>query len=115
MELPTVLHRQVADDRVSMRLEIHPDLAWFSGHFPKRPILPGVVQIAWAVHFSRESFAYGVEIYSLDQIKFKRPISPGRQVTLLLARHPADNAVSFEYRDERASFASGRLTFSISV
>jgi 3-hydroxyacyl-[acyl-carrier-protein] dehydratase len=115
MELPEVLHRQRVDDGVCLQLEIRPDLKWFIGHFPGRPVLPGVVQIAWAVYFSRESFAFPSGVSSLDQIKFKRPIGPGRHVILLLGRRSADNIVRFEYRDDHASLATGLLTFSASV
>jgi len=115
MELPVVSNRKVMDNSASMQLEIRPDLKWFAGHFPEHPILPGVVQIAWAVHFSRQSFAYGPDVCSLEQIKFKRPIGPGRHITLLLVRRSADNAVNFEYRDEQTSFASGMLKFSIPI
>ena len=115
MELPVVLNRKVMDNSASMQLEIRPDLKWFAGHFPGHPILPGVVQIAWAVHFSWQNFAYGPDVCSLEQIKFKRPIGPGRHITLLLVRHSADNAVNFEYCDEQTSFASGMLKFSIPI
>ena len=115
MELPAVLHRHVAGDSARVELDVHADLKWFAGHFPGHPILPGVVQLAWAVHFSREIFGYGPGVSVLEQLKFKRPIGPGRHVTLLLVRRPADTAVSFEYRDAHTSFASGNLRFKPSA
>ncbi|MGA9852070.1 MAG: hypothetical protein WBR15_03990 [Gammaproteobacteria bacterium] len=115
MELPAVLHREVTGDSARAELDIRSDLGWFTGHFPGHPILPGVVQIAWVVHFSGEIFGYGPNVSVVEQLKFKRPIGPGREISLLLTRRPADRAVSFEYRDARASFSSGSLRFKSSA
>ncbi len=112
MELPQVLHKEVADDSAHVELDIRSDLGWFAGHFPGHPILPGVVQLAWAVHFSSEIFGCGPEVRAIEQLKFKRPIGPGRHVTLRLTRRIADDAVSFEYRDAHTSFSSGNLKFN---
>ena len=115
MELATPLHREVVGDDARVELDINSDLVWFVGHFPGHPILPGVVQLAWAVYFSREIFGYGPNVSAIEQLKFKRPIGPGRHVTLLLMRRAADTAVSFEYRDVHTSFSSGCLRFNPST
>lgn len=109
MELPAVLHTEVMGDRARVELDIQANLRWFEGHFPDHPVLPGVVQLAWAVHFSRQTFGCGPEVSTLEQIKFKRPITSGRQVALLLRRH--NGVVRFEYRNSDVSLASGMLTF----
>ncbi|MHB1544771.1 MAG: ApeI family dehydratase [Gammaproteobacteria bacterium] len=111
MELPFVLNRWREAERVRLELDIRAELKWFEGHFPGHPVLPGVVQIAWAVHFSRESFDYGPQIRSIEQIKFKQLIYPNRQMSLSLRQKQADNAVDFEYYDASSSFASGILRF----
>ncbi|MGH8307424.1 MAG: hypothetical protein ACRER0_04045 [Gammaproteobacteria bacterium] len=112
MELPQVLYREVADDSAYLELDIRSDLGWFADHFPGHPILPGVVQLAWAVHFSSEIFGCGPDVRAVEQLKFKRPIGPGRHITLRLTRRIADAAVSFEYCDAQTSFSSGNLKFN---
>jgi len=38
------------------RIQIDPDAPYFRGHFPERPILPGVVQLMLLVdHLSQEA------------------------------------------------------------
>lgn len=111
MELPGVVERQVGPDGVRIELDVHPGLQCFEGHFPGHPVLPGVVQIAWGVHFSRECFSYGPAIRALEHIKFKKPIHPGSQVYLLLKRDRRDGSVDFEYYDADVSYASGTLRF----
>ena len=32
------------------------NLFYFKGHFQGRPVLPGFVQISWAIHYAQELF-----------------------------------------------------------
>jgi beta-hydroxyacyl-ACP dehydratase FabZ len=66
---------------------------FFQGHFPKRPVMPGVLvceamaQVgAILAHTSRGSVD-GKKVFvltGLDQVKFKRPVEPGDQLRLEL-------------------------------
>ncbi len=77
MKLPTVL---VADDSkadvVILTIEMSPELEAFCGHFPDNPILPGVVQIDWAMRFA--AIHLGLEDMSarVFQVKFRDIIQP---------------------------------------
>ena len=104
---------QAKGDRVWMELDMRSDLKWFAGHFPGRPVLPGVVQIAWGVHYSRIYFGYGPELRAMEQIKFKKPILPGQKLTLALFHQCSDITVDFEYLDVNNSYASGILRFMV--
>ena len=48
--LPTVLER-VSGPGETFTLAIGADLIAFRGHFPGNPVLPGVVQVDWAIRF----------------------------------------------------------------
>ncbi len=97
--LPKILARRETEaGRIEMDLEISPDLQWFKGHFPDRPILPGVVQLDWAVHFGCEVLGLALSAAQEFQIKFKAVISPGDLLTLALRHDSAKGRLSFEYR-----------------
>ena len=49
------------------------------GHFPDRPVVPGVVVLDEALHLLRQRLALG-EIVAIQQAKFLRPVLPGEQV-----------------------------------
>lgn len=84
---------------------------WFQGHFPRFAILPGVVQIGWAEHYGRTLYGFDAGVTALEQVKFKRPILPGTQLTLRLKPDPAAGRLRYEYRDAEVSCSSGTLKF----
>jgi acyl-CoA synthetase (AMP-forming)/AMP-acid ligase II len=78
-------------------LAMAPDLRWFDGHFPVFPLLPGVVQVDWAVGFARRHLGYAGPTAQRFRIKFKQMIRPGDRLVLGL-RTDARGRVTFEYR-----------------
>ena len=52
------------------------DLLYFDGHFPGRPILPGVVQVDWVIAFGRECFDLPPFFRAIHALKFHRVIPP---------------------------------------
>ncbi|MGH8292558.1 MAG: 3-hydroxyacyl-ACP dehydratase FabZ family protein [Gammaproteobacteria bacterium] len=109
--LPTVLVRRPAPGGSELELLVAEANPWFEGHFPGHPILPGVAQIAWAVHYAAELYGSPRTPSGLEQVKFKRPILPGAQLTLRLTRAPDGARLRYEYRDAGQSYSSGVLDF----
>lgn len=94
---------------VEIDFELAPDFEYFPDHFPGRPMLPGVVQLGWALRFAAREFGIAAPFKRLAQLKFQHPILPGRRVTLRLQRS-SDTEVSFSYTAQRPC-SSGRLLF----
>ncbi len=66
---------------------------FFEGHFPKRPVMPGVLIIeamaqigAVLAHKSAPAQAEGKFFYlaGIDKVRFRRPVSPGDQIVFEL-------------------------------
>lgn len=93
-----VAKRDGADGAVELDLEIDPALVWFKGHFPGHPILPGVVQIDWAIAFAREHLGLDLPAARDFQIKFRATILPDDRVTLTLRHEAAKRRLGFQYR-----------------
>lgn len=109
--LPIVISERRSVDHSELDLLVAPDNHWFEGHFPNHPILPGVVQIAWAVYYAGVLHGLTRALRTLEQIKFKRPILPGARLTLHLTADIATGRLRYEYRDAQHTYASGMLDF----
>ena len=75
--------------RVVGRREIRADDWWFPGHFPGRPVMPGVLTIeaiaqAGAVAMLADEAHRGKVLYfaGIDACRFKRVVEPGDVLTL---------------------------------
>jgi 3-hydroxyacyl-[acyl-carrier-protein] dehydratase len=76
----------IADERATGVKKVSPDEYYFRGHFPTRPVMPGVLIIeamaqtaaVLVVHtLGPESAGKLVYFMSVDKAKFRRPVLPG--------------------------------------
>ena len=88
---------------------------FFNGHFPDAPILAGVVQLHWAVEYSKQHFLLTqIEVKNIEVLKFQVVIVPGQNLTLTLVKKAA-NKVLFSYASDKGQHASGRIVFEEQV
>lgn len=93
---------------ITLALPIAADHPAYAGHFPGRPILPGVVLLDQAQRtLERVS---QVTVTGLAQAKFLSPCSPGD--TLQLDYEHSGSALRFEIRCGERRVASGRFTLA---
>lgn len=104
------LERGVA--QVRLELTVPPDLLYFDGHFPGSPILPGVVQVDWAIARGRAYFDMPPVFRDIAMLKFQQVIAPGATAQLELAWDPAKSSLQFKYLSEAGQHASGRVLFA---
>jgi acyl-coenzyme A synthetase/AMP-(fatty) acid ligase/3-hydroxymyristoyl/3-hydroxydecanoyl-(acyl carrier protein) dehydratase len=104
-----LLHK--AENRVVFELSVPSDLLYFEGHFPKIPILAGVVQIDWAIAYARQHFNVPAVFRSIHALKFQRVIQPEVPVELELIYEPQKASLNFNYRSQAGQHAGGRLQF----
>jgi 3-hydroxymyristoyl/3-hydroxydecanoyl-(acyl carrier protein) dehydratase len=114
---PTLpLSRRLEQDAVRAVFELiapH-DLAYFDGHFPGAPILPGVVQVDWAIAYGRQCFDLPPLFHGIHALKFQQVIRPGMPVTLELLHDPEKSSLAFRYTSQHKQHASGRIMFGAS-
>ena len=108
-KLPEVLQQIENDGEWSLQLAVPPDLAFFSGHFPKAPVLPGVVQVDWALALGQRLINLPEKFAGMEVLKFQQLVRPGDQVQLHLRFDPVRGKLYFAYRNETATCSSGRI------
>lgn len=95
--LPTELGCEQQADGLRLRLLLSPELPWFQGHFPDAPLLPGVTQIHWVMHYASTRLGLSLPFGGLDQLKFQRPLRPGAECTLILHWQADKGELGFRY------------------
>ena len=106
---PEVLARQEDDDEWLLHLAVPPDLAYFSGHFPVTPVLPGVVQVDWALDLGRQLLDLPAKFAGMEVLKFQQLVRPGDRLELSLRFDRERSKLHFAFRNATAACSSGRI------
>jgi 3-hydroxymyristoyl/3-hydroxydecanoyl-(acyl carrier protein) dehydratase len=93
------------------RVRMPYDLAIFDGHFPAIPIVPGVVQVGWAVGLARSHLQLGGDFSGIAATKFRRLVQPGMSLALTLDHQPGSGQLRFDYSYDGAVVSTGRVLF----
>jgi 3-hydroxymyristoyl/3-hydroxydecanoyl-(acyl carrier protein) dehydratase len=113
MLLPETLSSSVEGSSATYRLRVSPEIEHFRGHFPGMPLLPGVVQLEWAVRFGRRHFSGLEASKGIDNFKCQAIIFPGAELTLELKRDAG--GLRFRYYDGERTYSSGHILFEKSA
>lgn len=106
---PLVLAVRQTVTQAEIDIEIPPDLRWFDGHFPEAPVLPGVVQLDWALAEGRRRFGIAQPAARDFQVKFKKVIGSGDRLTLRLTFDPAGRRLKFAYERDGVTCSTGSI------
>ncbi|SFW52355.1 MULTISPECIES: acyl-CoA synthetase family protein [Pseudomonas] len=106
---PDVLEQVETDGEWSLQLVVPPDLAYFSGHFPTAPVLPGVVQVDWALSIGRQLLNLPPRFVGMEVLKFQQLVRPGDDLQLHLRFDRERGKLYFAYRNATAACSSGRI------
>jgi 3-hydroxyacyl-[acyl-carrier-protein] dehydratase len=109
--------------RVVARREVRADDWWFAGHFPDRPVMPGVLIVeamaqtgAVAVLSEEENRGRIAFFAGIDDCRFKRIVEPGDTLTLTCeidqVRGPIGRGKATAHVGETLA-ARGTLTFAV--
>ncbi|MFJ2986690.1 AMP-binding protein [Collimonas sp. NPDC087041] len=101
------------DERILLELTVPKDLLYFNGHFDGAPILPGVAQLDWAIHYGRAYFTLAPQFLGVLALKFQRVITPGMVVHLELNNDTQKSCLGFRITSAAGQHASGRITFGV--
>ncbi|OSQ38315.1 AMP-binding protein [Thalassospira mesophila] len=109
---PTILARSVENDLARIEMRMEPGLLYFKGHFDGSPVLPGVVQLHWAVHYARGAFDIVITLHEITQLKYRKVITPTDQIHLLLQCDRIRGQVKFTYAGTDTDYSSGIIKYS---
>ena len=110
VDLPQVLAAEHgAAGCVTLTLQVNAELNVFEGHFDEAPVVPGVVQLHWALALCGD-YLQPIDprrISHIDALKFQQIIQPGVQLTLQLTR--SEQRLEFRFNSSQGDYSSGKV------
>lgn len=111
MLYPDIIETRQTTDGIVLSLCIPQNLAYFAGHFEQIPIVPGVVQIQWAVYYAQRFLNLNLSFSHMEAVKFKELLLPEQHFELSLQFLQQACKLEFRYHSATAEYSSGRIYF----
>lgn len=89
------------------------DLVFFAGHFADFPLVPGVIELQWAVDQTEHFFGKVVNIVRVDNLKFQKFLRPNDEMELSLNWDDAKSRMKFQLKTEGEMCGSGLLVLEL--
>ncbi len=109
---PEVLEQLRESDVLERACRVPRDLDCFAGHFPGAPLVPGVLQLDWAMELGAELLNESPRIAEIESLKFPAPLGPGDSFRILV-RVVAKSRVDFRIWGEDREYARGRVRLAV--
>ena len=109
---PVIRQVRQVPQGVEIDMSLPAELFFFRGHFPERPILPGVVQVDWAVRFADRYLKTDITSARDFRVKFKSVIEPTEVITMVLLRSSNDRKLEFSFRNHTGELSQGSITLA---
>ncbi|CAM4255734.1 MULTISPECIES: hydroxymyristoyl-ACP dehydratase [Lelliottia] len=113
MKIHEIERHQPQPQDLEIVLHLDPALFWFHGHFAVQPLLPGVAQLDWVMHYATTLLAPEYRFHSIQNVKFQAPLLPNTTVTLTLSWNAERQILTFSYQrhdcDARHTASSGKI------
>jgi 3-hydroxyacyl-[acyl-carrier-protein] dehydratase len=98
------------DGTTSFQFQFRSDDPVFAGHFPGRPLLPGVFQLEMARAAAQWVLNCALDIREISRAKFVRPILPDEIVDLQVTVTTAENGLKTRARFSVGGQAAGETS-----
>ncbi len=87
------------------------DLSCFPGHFPDGPVVPGVLELDWAIEMAADILGQSPQVESVQSLKFMHPLRPGDSFRIKVCVS-AEGKLDLRLWGEEHEFARGRVRLS---
>lgn len=109
---PEVLAVRATSARVvELRARVPIDVAVCREHFPRAPIVPGVVQLSWADAWAREHAGLRGRFVALESVKFRHIVQPGDVLDARLEWDARDGRLHVRTWSSAGRHLGGRIVY----
>ena len=106
---PIILSQDFAPPDGTFDLVVPEDLFFLQGHFPEVAVVPGVVQIHWAICLASQGLTLRPKFLGIESLKFHLIIKPLTELKLELNYAEASGKLRFCYTSEAGQHSQGRI------
>jgi 3-hydroxyacyl-[acyl-carrier-protein] dehydratase len=103
-----LMDSSVSAEEARLRFRLPTGSPYLTGHFPGEAILPGVAQLALALHAGSLLQGGALVLVGARDVRFRRPLRPEDEFEVLVKRTDVDE-LRFEVRAGNVKAASGTL------
>lgn len=100
---------QFSETEAEFAFVLGPDLIFLDGHFPNRPILPGIAQVHIAAMLAWRLWQLELPSADMARVKFRHVLQPHDRVRLKLTRDLEKQRLRFSYHLGEIESAHGEL------
>ena len=108
---PEIVSESVDSNRAEFNIHVPADLYYLQGHFPGEPVLPGVIQVHWAIQLAGEHLDLKPSFAGIEALKFHRIIKPETAIKLALELNEESGKLTFRYSSTSGKHSQGRVLF----
>ena len=105
---PEMLQETRKGDTLERWCRVPSNLACLPGHFPDFPVVPGVLQVDWAMRLATDLLGAEPHVEEFESLKFRAPLRPGDHFRIRVRAAPGDR-IEFKLWSHDAEYARGRV------
>jgi len=105
---PEITEESISADQIERLARVPRVLPCFEGHFPDLPVVPGYVQLDWALDAAAALLGRKPRVAAIESLKLISPLRPGEDFRILV-RCPSETRLSVEISSDAGIHAKGRL------
>jgi 3-hydroxymyristoyl/3-hydroxydecanoyl-(acyl carrier protein) dehydratase len=109
MHPPLIKHTSQEENRIELLINFAKEAEYFQGHFPQIAILPGVVQVHYAMECAENYFGIIPEISKINRLRFTNIISPEKDIYLQIEHIKDIGKIMFKYFFGAKIYSSGTI------
>ena len=103
----------VPQGSIGLRVQVAADNPYFRGHFPGKPVLPGIVQLMMVERLLKTALGDGCQAVEFRRVRFSAPIGPRAELRVEVTRSGTAGHGSFRIESNGSQACRGLVVWQV--